>query len=204
MDQASDNLQGKQSSAFSLSRRQILRSAAVAGAAIGVGALTHPLNALADDGDDESNHADSTVLKFSTMAGIHQPFLGDAGLAAFRGVHGGGAPWIISEGEGSLRKDGRLRVSVRGLVLDPALVPAPSGGTNPIHFFMAIVSGFSTDPANPVNLATGIFPASKAGDADINAALTLPKPFFAPIVFVTSLPIGSPPSPRWFAVTGAQ
>jgi len=119
-------------------------------------------------------------------------------------VHGGGAPWIISEGTGSLRSDGHLKVRVRGLVLDPAFVPAPNGGTNPIPFFMAIVSGFSSDQLNPVNLMTPLFPASNAGDTDIEATLTLPHPFYAPIVFVTSLPLGTPAAPRWFAVTGIQ
>ncbi len=83
-------------------------------------------------------------------------------------------------------------------------MPLPNGGTNPIPFFMAIVSGFSTDLANPVNLPTPLFPASTAGDADIAAMLTLPDPFYAPIVFVTSLPLGTPAAPRWFAVTGMQ
>ncbi len=48
------------------------------------------------------------------------------------------------------------------------------------------------------------FPASLEGDADIEAMLTLPHPFYAPIVFVASLPIGTPAAPRWFAVTGTQ
>lgn len=200
MDQASSKRRIIEGSPFLASRRQILQSAALAGAAIAVGPLANPLTALADDNGED----DLKVLKFSTMAGIHQPFLGDAGLAAFRGVHGGGAPWIISEGDGSLRLDGRLTVRVRGLVLDPAFVPAPNGGTNPIPFFMAIVSGFSTDLSTPVNLTTGLFPASKSGNADITATLTLPKPFFAPIIFVASLPIGTPAAPRWFSVTGVQ
>ena len=182
------------------SRRQILQGAALAGAAIAVTPLANPVTALGDDNDKDA----SKVLKFSTMAGIHAPFLGDAGLAAFRSVHGGGAPWIISEGDGSLRSDGRLTVRVRGLVLDPAFVPAPNGGTNPIPSFVAIVSGFSTDLSNPVNLTTGHFPASKSGNADISATLALPKPFLAPIIFVASLPIGNPAAPRWFAVTGVS
>ncbi len=194
----------KEEPGFLASRRRILQGAGVAVAAIAVGPLGNPLTALADDnGEKEAEREALTILRFQTLAGIQNPFLGDAGLSAFRGVHGGGAPWIISEGTGSLRSDGHLRVRVRGLVLDPAFVPAPNGGTNPIPFFMAIVSGFSTDPMKPVNLATPLFPASKAGDAHITAMLTLPHPFYAPIVFVTSLPLGTPTAaPRWFAVTG--
>jgi hypothetical protein len=180
-------------------RRRVLQGAAVAAASVAAGALGAPGVILAD-GDQE----DATILEFSTMAGIQKPFLGDAGLGAFRGVHGGGAPWVLSRAHGSLTADGQLEVEVEGLVLDPRFVPPPNGGTNPIPFFMAIVSGFSTDPVNPVNLSTGLFPASKAGDAEITATLSLPHPFYAPIIFVTSLPIGTPPNPRWFAVTGIQ
>jgi hypothetical protein len=107
-----------------------------------------------------------------------------------------------------LTSEGLLVVRVRGLVLDPRFVPAPNGGTNPVPSFMAIVSGFSTDPVNPVNLQSGLFPASRAGNADIVARLSLPHPFFAPIVFVTSLPLsltpGAPAAPRGVAVTGQQ
>lgn len=194
----------KEQPGFLTSRRRILQGAVVAAAAIAAGGLANPLTALADDdGEDEAEHEALTILRFSSMAGIQRPFLGDAGLSAFRGVHGGGAPWIISEGSGSLKSDGRLRVRVRGLVLDPAFVPAPGGGTNPIPKFMAIVSGFSTT-LNPVNVMTPVFPASIEGDSDIKATLNLPHPFFAPIVFVASLPIGTPAFPRWFAVTGMQ
>jgi len=188
---------------FLASRRRILQGAVVAAAAIAVGGLRNPLTALADDNtESEAEHEALKILRFSSLAGIQNPFLGDAGLSAFRGVHGGGAPWIISEGSGSLTSDGHLKVRVRGLVLDPAFVPAPNGGTNPIPFFMVIVSGFSKDLLNPVNLMTPLFAASKEGDSDIEAVLTLPHPFYAPIVFVASLPIGTPAAPRWFAVTG--
>lgn len=32
----------------------------------------------------------------------------------------------------------------------------------------------------------------------------MPHPFYVPIVFVTSLPMGTPTAPRWFAVTGLR
>ncbi len=206
MDQASASIALiKEQPGVLASRRRILQGAVVAAAAIAVGTLRNPLTALADENtESEAEHEALTILRFSSLAGIQNPFLGDAGLSAFRGVHGGGAPWIISEAKGTLRSDGHLKVRVRGLVLDPASVPAPNGGTNPIPFFMAIVSGFSTDLVKPVNLVTPLFPASKTGDSDIKAMLALPHPFYAPIVFVTSLPLGTPAAPRWFAVTGLQ
>lgn len=181
------------------SRRTVLSGAVAAAAGLVISPLGAPLIAQASDNIEQDV---STILRFSTLAPIQPPFLGDAGLAAFRGIHGGGAPWIIRQGTGSLSSNGHLSVRVRGLVLDPEAVPAPLGGTNPIPFFMAIVSGFSNDPVNPVNLSTRLVPASKTGNATIEAKLTLPHPFYAPIIFVTSLPIGAPAAPRWFAVTG--
>jgi hypothetical protein len=188
------------------SRRRLLQGAALATLGTAAMGLANPFTVRADNGGDDQNGNGNglTVLNFSTMAGIQAPFLGDAGLSVFRGVHGGGAAWVLSEAKGSLAPDGHLKVRVRGLVLDPASVPAPNGGTNPVPFFMAIVSGFSTDPVNPINLITPMFPATKTGDSTIEALLTLPHPFFAPIVFVTSFPIGTPPAPRWFAVTGSR
>lgn len=180
-----------------IGRRQLLKgtgAAALGGAALAAG----PLTAWASD-DEES----PTILRFSTMAGIHAPFLGAASVPAFRGVAGGGAPWIIREGSGSLKSNGRLRVRVRGLVLDPAFVPPPLGGTNPIGTFVAIISVLSADSSiNPVTLITPAFPASKDGDSDIAATLTLPRPLYAPIAFVGFLPATTPSAPRWFAVTG--
>lgn len=204
MDQVSSSIPViKEQPGFLPSRRRILQGAVLAAAAIAVEGLRNPLTALADDTEREADDEALTILRFASMAGIQRPFLGDAALSAFRGVHGGGAPWILSQGSGSLRSDGHLKVRVRGLVLDPAFVPAPSGGTNPVPKFMAIVSGFSKT-MSPVNFMTPLFPASKQGDADIKATLNLPHPFFAPIVFVASLPIGTPAFPRWFAVTGMQ
>ncbi len=152
MDQASASIAAiKEQQGLVASRRRILQGAVVAAAPLAVGGRRNPLMAFADDNTegDPDNEA-STLLRFSSLAGIQMPFLGDAGLSAFRGVHGGGAPWIISEGNGSLASDGHLEIRVRGLFLDPAFVPAPKGGTNPIPAFVAIVSGFSADLVKPV------------------------------------------------------
>jgi hypothetical protein len=45
-------------------------------------------------------------------------------------------------------------------------------------------------------VATGDFPATITGDAEIEAAVDLPTPCIAPVVFVTS------PGGAWFAATG--
>ena len=47
-----------------------------------------------------------------------------------------------------------------------------------------------------MNVTTGDFPSTMGGDSEIEAALELPSPCIAPIVFVTS------PGGAWFGATG--
>ncbi|HET8724761.1 MAG TPA: hypothetical protein VFM53_11235 [Anaeromyxobacteraceae bacterium] len=139
-----------------------------------------------------------TILEFDTMAAVDRPYTGSAN--AIRGVNGGGLPWIIDSGKGEVKADGRVEVKVRGLVLadDPA-VPAARRLTNPFATFSVVVSCLSRDAggaAATVNVSAGGFPATPTGDAKIEAAVDLPRPCIAPIVFVTS------PTGAWFAATG--
>lgn len=130
------------------------------------------------------------ILEFETMVGVPRPYTGATN--AIRGVPGGGQPWAISFAKGELSTEGKLEVTVNGLVL-------VSTGVNPIPNFKAIVSCLSKDAdGNPttINVATGLSPASVTGDAKIEETVVLPSPCIAPIVFVTS-PTGS-----WFAATG--
>jgi hypothetical protein len=140
-----------------------------------------------------------TILKFTTMAPVTGPYVGSA--SPIRNVPGGGLPWMITAGTGSLHSGGHLLVHVRGLVLaDKAPVPPALQGTNPIPDFRAIVSCQSISAGGAAiitNLSTGEFPASTAGNSDINATVHLPRPCIAPIVFVTS------PGGAWFAATGS-
>lgn len=133
-----------------------------------------------------------TILEFDTMVGVTGPFVGTAN--PIRGINGGGLPWVIANGNGELQANGQLEVDVRGLVL----AAGPAAGTNPVTNFKAIVSCLSVSNGNPttVNVSTGLFPASRTGNAHIEAKLALPSPCLAPIVFVTS------PTGAWFATTG--
>ena len=138
------------------------------------------------------------ILEFETMAGVNRPYLGATN--PIRGVGGGGLPWVIGRGKGEVRADGRVEVKVRGLVLadDPAVAPA-ARLTNPSPTFRVVVSCESVDAAGApavVNVATAPFPATPTGDAEIEAALELPMPCYAPVLFVTNA------AGRWFAVTG--
>jgi hypothetical protein len=134
--------------------------------------------------------SDPVILEFKTMAAVTGPYVGAAN--PIRGLSGGGVPWVIADGKGKLRADGRVEVKVRGLVL-------ASTGANPVPNFRAVVSCQSIDGMGSpsiVNVSTEDFPASPTGDADIRATVELPSPCFAPIIFVTNS------TGRWFAVTG--
>ena len=138
-----------------------------------------------------------SILQFDTMVGVSGPFVGSKN--PIRGVGGGGLPWVISSGEGQLDSQGQLEIQVQGLVLanDPS-VPAALRLTNPVPLFRGLVSCLSIADGSPstVNVMTGNFPASPAGNAEIEATVSLPQPCFAPIIFVTS------PGGAWFAATG--
>lgn len=138
------------------------------------------------------------ILRFDVMTPVTGPYVGI--MNPIRTVPGGGLPWMIGAGEGSLSRDGRVQIHVRGLVLaDNPLVPAGLRGTNPVADFEAIVScqTITGGMATVTNVSTGQFPASTRGNADIRARVKLPRPCIAPVVFVAS------PGGAWFAATGS-
>jgi hypothetical protein len=139
-----------------------------------------------------------TIMKFDVMTPVTGPYVGTAN--PIRTVPGGGLPWMITAGNGSLKRDGHLIVHVRGLVFaDQAPVPPAQQGTNPVPDFRAIVSCQTIGAdgtATVTNITTAQFPASTKGNADINTRVSLPRPCIAPVVFVTS------PGGAWFAATG--
>jgi len=167
--------------------------AAVGGAALVSAAAVQGVAASAGPGP-------ATVLKFSTMTPVMGPYVGTANPV--RKVAGGGLPWILTAGTGSLKQDGHLMVRVRGLVLaKQAPVPPALQGTNPFPDFRALVSCQTIGAGNTAtitNISTGDFKANAAGDARIDARVTLPEPCIAPIVFVTG-PTGVD---VWFVATG--
>jgi hypothetical protein len=140
------------------------------------------------------------ILDFDTMVGVPRPYTGS--VNAIRGVAGGGLPWVVDSAKGKLRADGRIDVMVKGLVFDPsdpAVIAAGLAGRNTVPNFKAVVSCLSRDASGApttVNVSTGLFPASVAGDSSIADTVVLPEPCIAPIVFVTS------PNGAWFAASG--
>ncbi|MGW0229304.1 hypothetical protein ACWDWO_13390 [Actinopolymorpha singaporensis] len=137
------------------------------------------------------------ILSFDELAPVTEPYTGAGN--AIRSVPGGGLPWEIESAHGELRGDGRLQITVEGLVLARrAPVPVERQGTNPVPALKAVVSCLSTSAgtAATVNVATATAPATPDGDIVIRDKVRLPSPCLAPIVFVTS------PDGAWFAATG--
>src|SRR5205807_1221380 len=83
------------------------------------------------------------------------------------GAAAGGLPWVLRVGEARLRRDGRLDVRIRGLV-----IPAPAGNGTPgpvMTVDASLYCGNDTAAAG----TTQVVPISSAGDARISARLTL-------------------------------
>src|SRR6266851_8768211 len=128
--------------------------------------------------DEKGNLTD-----FSSMTAI------PVGGMVVRGIIGGGLPWAIASGTGTVSQQGAVDVTVKGLVI-PSI-----GGINPIGTFEATVSCLTPDGV--VNVSTGRFDASvPGGNSHITATVDLPRPCKDPIVFVGVFPSG-----RWFAMS---
>jgi hypothetical protein len=157
-------------------------------------ATTAALAALITAGLATTTSADhgGSLVRSEHLIGVQAPFTGSA--HPVHGVNGGGAAWVLSEGELRVRADGRVRMEVEGLVLDPATVPAPRGGTNPIANFKVVISCGNGDGTFTL-VSTGLTPASPTGDASLRTKVTLPAMCDDPIAFITS------PGGAWFAAT---
>ena len=178
-----------------------------AGTCLAVGSLFFALQAT---GGEARAGEGEKLFEFKQMVGVSGVFRGVT--MPLRAVPGGGAPWVIDKGEAKLEENGKLKVEVEGLVIDPAFGP-PFGGTNPVPRFFATLS--CLDPATGVvdNLNTKTVVATSQGDAKIKVVLDLPDTCVAPIVFVRgdlssipnnpfNNPAGPDPSDPWFAASG--
>lgn len=134
-------------------------------------------------------HEGDRLVEFESMT----PVTGAAvGTVNDRGIKGGGLPWVITSGSGSVDRQGHVSVTVRGLII---VVP-PVNGKNPIPMFKATVSCLT--PHGVMNVSTPAAPASMQGDAMITGTVTLPRPCKDPIVFVAA------PSGQWFAMSNQE
>lgn len=153
------------------------------------------------------NSGSALIMKFDTLTPVDGSLAESANTV--RGLTGGGLPWSIESGSGSLSCDGHLVVRIRGLVLAPhPEVPASLQGTNPFPAFRIVVSCLRAGGNGALaggngalavaNVSTGDFEASSGGHSEIAARVSLPHPCIAPIVLVT----GPSGTDGWLALTG--
>jgi hypothetical protein len=143
-----------------------------------------------------------TLIAFGSMYGVDGPFVGEAN--PIRDTVGDELPWVVKgSARGRVDVDGHVKIRVRGLVFtDDEEVPPDMRGINDEDQFRARVSCLTEASETEVvtaNVTTEGFPATRSGDADIDAKVTLPNPCVAPIVFILA---GS--EDKWFAVTGFE
>jgi len=110
------------------------------------------------------------------------------GGLVLHGLTGGGAPWTTDASRAKLFADGRLEVTIDGLVL-------VSNGTNPIATGRALVTCSSEAVARSADV-----PFSPSGDATVEATLDLPDHCLAPAVFFVG--VTATGAERWLAVSG--
>ena len=155
---------------------------AVLGAVSLVGAATASVGA----------HEGGTLVEFDSMTGVAPSVVGTTND---RGITAGGAPWVITSGSGEVDRQGNVHVEVTGLII-PILTPP----RNPVAAFSATVSCIT--PGGVVNVRTGSFPASMAGNSTIDGTVDLPHPCKDPIVFVGVTRTNG--TFAWFAMSNAE
>jgi hypothetical protein len=167
-------------------------AAALATGALALGGTT----AFAEHGDHGHHHGQKNdrhggrVLRARVF-----PSSQPTGPVLF-GVKPGGAPWVIDKGKAKVRRDGRVKVRVRGLVIPTA----PQNGTNPLSNIAATVYCGGTAVGT-----TSAVPFSTDGDARIDETLAtaLPRPCLVPAVLLNPAPGGVVNTGTYIAATGA-
>ena len=91
------------------------------------------------------------------------------------GINPGGAPWVNGPSPVRVREDGRITVTVRGLV-----IPPPRGtGMNPVASVVATLVC-----ANMVQDSTEPFPLDTAGNGQTSDVISVPIPCDDPVVLI--------------------
>ena len=117
---------------------------------------------------------------------------------AIHGVAAGGLPWVLDRGRVRLRSDGRIRVTLKGLVIPVAHGAFPAGTARPVATVTA--SLYCAPDGSAAAATTASAPISEGGDATIADTIDLPATCLAPVVLVH--PNGS--DGAYIAVTGSR
>ena len=97
---------------------------------------------------------------------------------AFHGVSPGGAPWVLTRGDVRLKRDGKLDLDLKGLVI-PAL-----GTPGPVTTVSASLY-CGADSSTTAAATTQQVPLSPKGDARIrDAVFSVPSTCLAPVILV--------------------
>jgi hypothetical protein len=157
---------------------RVSKRAAVALLAIAAlaGSATTAISALGHDGGrsqaDHRGRGGATVFAATLAPSVP---LTDPML---HGANPGGAPWVLRRGEARLRRDGRLAVRVRGLV-----IPDPPGDRTPGPVTTVSASLYCGNDTTAVGTTPSV-PISRRGDARMAGKFSLPAKCLAPVVLV--------------------
>lgn len=144
-------------------RTRSIRISATAAAAFTLLAVT-AAPALADGGSGHS------ILRAKLVGSMPAP-----ASPAIAGVQPGGAPWVNGPSKVRVREDGRITVTIRGLV-----IPPPQGtGVNPIA---SVVATLVCD--DMVRSSTAAFPLSTAGDGSTSTTIAGTEHCDDPVVLI--------------------
>jgi hypothetical protein len=139
-------------------------------------------------GGHHEGHHDGKVLRSKLFGSTPRP----DGPVLFN-VNPGGAPWVVARSKVEVRRDGRVKARIEGLVIPP------QNNTNPLSNLAATVYCGGTAVGT-----TSAVPFSREGDARIDESLAaaLPKPCLVPAVLINPAPNGVINTATYIAATG--
>lgn len=147
----------------------ILSAAALAGSA-----ATAVSAAGSKGGGKSTGHRGAALLDSSLAPSVPSD-------PKLNGAAAGNVPWMLSKGEARLRRDGRLRVRIRGLVIPGNGTPGPVMTVSASLYCGAATTAVGTTPSVPISLS---------GDAELQGQVSVPAKCLAPTVLVH--PNGNP------------
>jgi hypothetical protein len=162
-----------------ISKRALL-SVVVAG--IAALSMTLAVGAFGDDGGHHGKHKGKHHGKHHGAALIKESLApSEPGDPAFHGVNPGGAPWVLKRGDVRLKRDGKLTLRVKGLVIPN---PPGDGTPGPVTTISAsLYCGADADTAAADT--TQQVPISRKGDGRIkDKSFNVPSTCLAPVILV--------------------